>query len=362
MVRAKADIEEYDDNGREAIIITELPYQVNKARLIERIADLVRGKLIEGISELRDESDKDGMRVVIELKRDEIAEVVLNNLYKQTPMESVFGINMVALLDGQPRLLNLKEMIDAFVRHRREVVTRRTVYDLRKARERAHMLEGLAVALANIDEVIALIKASPSPAEAKAGAGRRTWSGGVVPEMLERAGAINARPDGLEEALGLHGGTYRLSESQAQAILDLRLHRLTGLEQDKILDEYGELLDIIRDLSRHPRATGAPAAGDPRRTDPDPRPVRRRAPHAHRARRVRPDDRRPDHAAGRRRDACRTAATRRRSRSASTVRRGAAVADVRPRRSRTRISSTSCSSRTRTTRCCASRAAASSTG
>jgi DNA gyrase subunit A len=248
VVRAKADIEEYDDNGREAIIITELPYQVNKARLLERIADLVRGKLIEGISELRDESDKDGMRVVIELKRNENAEIVLNNLYKQTPMESVFGVNMVALIDGQPRLLNLKEIIDAFVRHRREIVTRRTVYDLRKARERAHLLEGLAVALANIDEVIALIKASGSPAEAKAALVARTWSGGVVPEMLERAGAVSARPEGLEEALGLHDGMYLLSESQAQAILDLRLHRLTGLEQDKILEEYGELLEVIRDL------------------------------------------------------------------------------------------------------------------
>lgn len=248
-MRAKADIEEIDDNGREAIIITELPYQVNKARLIERIADLVRGKLIEGISELRDESDKDGMRVVIELKRNENAEIVLNNLYKQTPMESVFGVNMVALLDGQPRLLNLKEMIEAFVRHRREVVTRRTVYDLRKARERGHILEGLAVALANIDEVIALIKASPSPAEAKAALLGREWRGGAVPEMLARAGDVSARPEGLEAALGLHGGIYRLSETQAQAILDLRLHRLTGLEQDKILAEYAELLDLIRDLT-----------------------------------------------------------------------------------------------------------------
>jgi DNA gyrase subunit A len=248
VVRARAEIEEYD-NGREAIIVTELPYQVNKARLLERIADLVRGKLIDGISELRDESDKDGMRVVIELKRDANGEVVLNNLYKQTPMESVFGVNMVALLDGQPRLLNLKEMIEAFVRHRREVVTRRTVYDLRKARERGHILEGLAVALANIDEVIALIKASPSAAEAKVGLMAREWHGGAVPEMLARAGDVSARPEGLEAALGLHGGVYRLSETQAQAILDLRLHRLTGLEQDKILAEYAELLDVIRDLT-----------------------------------------------------------------------------------------------------------------
>jgi DNA gyrase subunit A len=248
VVRARADIEEYD-NGREAIIVTELPYQVNKARLLERIADLVRSKQIDGISELRDESDKDGMRVVIELKRDANAEIVLNNLFKQTPMESVFGVNMVALLDGQPRLLNLKEMIEAFVRHRREVVTRRTVYDLRKARERGHILEGLAVALANIDEVIALIKASPTPAEAKAGLMSREWRGGAVPEMLARAGEVSARPDGLDASLGLHGATYRLSEAQAQAILDLRLHRLTGLEQDKIIAEFGELLDTIRDLS-----------------------------------------------------------------------------------------------------------------
>ncbi|MEI2791111.1 MAG: DNA gyrase subunit A [Steroidobacteraceae bacterium] len=249
VVRARAEIEEYDDAGREAIIVTELPYQVNKARLLERIADLVRGKLLEGISELRDESDKDGMRVVIELKRNENAEIVLNNLYKQTPMESVFGVNMVALLDGQPRLLNLKDMIEAFVRHRREVVTRRTVFDLRKARDRGHILEGLAVALANIDEIIALIKASPTPPEAKAALVAREWRGGAVPEMLARAGDVSARPAGLEAALGLHGALYRLSETQAQAILDLRLHRLTGLEQDKILAEYAELLETIRDLS-----------------------------------------------------------------------------------------------------------------
>ena len=248
VVRARTEIEEIDDNGREAIIVTELPYQVNKARLLERIADLVRGKLIEGISELRDESDKDGMRVVIELKRGENADIVLNNLYKQTPMESVFGVNMVALADGQPKLMNLKDLIEAFIRHRREVVTRRTVYELRKARERGHILEGLAIALANIDEVIALIKASPSPADAKAGLLARTWTSGVVPAMLERAGAIQTRPDGLASEFGLHASGYRLSEAQAQAILDLRLHRLTGLEQDKILAEYGELLELIRDL------------------------------------------------------------------------------------------------------------------
>jgi DNA gyrase subunit A len=248
VVRARADIEEIDDNGREAIIVSELPYQVNKARLLERIADLVRGKLIEGISELRDESDKDGMRVVIELKRGENADIVLNNLYKQTPMESVFGVNMVALQDGQPKLMNLKDFIEAFIRHRREVVTRRTVFELRKARERGHILEGLAIALANIDEVIALIKASPTPAEAKAGLLARTWTSGVVPAMLERAGAIQTRPEGLAAEYGLHAQGYRLSEAQAQAILDLRLHRLTGLEQDKILAEYAELLELIRDL------------------------------------------------------------------------------------------------------------------
>ena len=249
LVRAKTEVEEIDDHGREAIIVTELPYQVNKARLLERIADLVRGKLIEGISELRDESDKDGMRVVIELKRGESADIVLNNLYKQTPMESVFGINMVALQDGQPKLMNLKDFIEAFIRHRREVVTRRTVYDLRKARERGHILEGLAIALANIDEVIALIKASPSSAEAKVALMARAWGPGAVPEMLARAGSIQTRPDGLADDVGLRDNGYRLSEAQAQAILDLRLHRLTGLEQEKILAEYAELLELIRDLS-----------------------------------------------------------------------------------------------------------------
>jgi DNA gyrase subunit A len=239
-IRGRTQIEELDKGGRQAIIITELPYQVNKARLIERIADLVREKQIEGIASdgLRDESDKDGMRVVIELKRGEVAEVVLNNLYAQTPLETVFGINMVALQDGQPKLMGLKDMLDAFIRHRREVVTRRTIYDLRKARERAHVLEGLAVALANIDEIIALIKASPATAEAKAALLAKTWVSGSVPKMLERAGAISSRPDGLAEGLGLVADGYRLSDTQAQAILDMRLNRLTGLEQDKILAEY----------------------------------------------------------------------------------------------------------------------------
>jgi DNA gyrase subunit A len=249
-VRARTTIEE-DDKGRQAIIITELPYQVNKARLLERIAELVREKIIDGIASdgLRDESDKDGMRIVVELKRGEVADIVLNNLFKHTPMESVFGINMVALQDGQPKLFNLKEMIEQFVRHRREVVTRRTVYDLRKARERAHILEGQAVALANIDEVIALIKASPGPAEAKVALMNRVWPAGAVPQMLSRAGEVVTRPDDLPDEFGLKAEGYRLSEVQAQAILDLRLHRLTALEQDKIVTEFQELLEQIRDLS-----------------------------------------------------------------------------------------------------------------
>jgi DNA gyrase subunit A len=249
-VRARTHIEDVGKGDRQAIIITELPYQVNKAKLIERIADLVRDKLIDGIASdgLRDESDKDGMRVVIELKRGEVPEILLNNLFAQTQMEQVFGINMVALVDAQPRLLSLKDMLDAFLRHRREVVTRRTVYDLRKARERGHVLEGLAVALANIDEMIAAIKASPGPAEARNALISRTWSSGAVPEMLARAGSISTRPDGETTPLGLVPGGYRLTEIQAQAILDMRLNRLTGLERDKIVAEYQELLVLIRDL------------------------------------------------------------------------------------------------------------------
>ncbi|MGE0079910.1 MAG: DNA gyrase subunit A [Thiohalomonadaceae bacterium] len=245
-VRARAEVEE--EGGRHRIVVTELPYQVNKARLLERIAELVKEKKIEGISELRDESDKDGMRMVIELKRGEVPEVLLNNLYQHTAMQSVFGINMVALVDAQPRLLNLKQVLEAFLRHRREVVTRRTIFELRKARERAHVLEGLAVALANIDPIIELIKASPTPAEAKAGLLAGAWEPGVVLDMLSRAGAENSRPDGLSRDLGLVDGRYKLSEAQAQAILDLRLHRLTGLEQDKIIDEYRQILDTIADL------------------------------------------------------------------------------------------------------------------
>ncbi|MET0291987.1 MAG: DNA gyrase subunit A, partial [Steroidobacteraceae bacterium] len=249
-IRARTHFEEIDPKStRQAIIVTELPYQVNKARLLERIADLVRNKDIEGISELRDESDKDGMRVVIELKRGEVAEIVLNNLFAQTPLETVFGINMVALQDGQPRLLSLKEMLEAFLRHRREIITRRTIYDLRKARERAHVLEGLAVALANIDEIIALIKASPSANEARVALMSKRWPAGAVPKMLERVGVTASRPDGIAAEAGLQGEFYVLSETQAQAILDMRLNRLTGLEQDKIIAEYVGLLDVIADLS-----------------------------------------------------------------------------------------------------------------
>ncbi|MGB0847010.1 MAG: DNA gyrase subunit A [Thiolinea sp.] len=247
-VRARAEVEVNEKTGKETIIVHELPYQVNKARLMEKIAELVKDKKIEGISEMRDESDKDGMRMVIEIKRNESGEVVLNNLYKQTQMQSVFGINMVALLDGQPRLLNLHQVLEAFLRHRREVVTRRTIYNLRKARERAHILEGLAVALSNIDEIIALIKNAPTPADAKAGLISRGWNPGIVSEMLTRAGADACRPDGLGADFGLRDGKYWLSEAQAQAILELRLHRLTGLEKDKILNEYRELLSRIEDL------------------------------------------------------------------------------------------------------------------
>jgi DNA gyrase subunit A len=243
-VRARTHVES-DDRGREAIIITELPYQVNKARLIEKIAELVREKKLEGISELRDESDKDGMRVVIELRRGEMSEVVLNNLYKQTPLQSVFGINMVGLVDGQPRLLTLKELLEAFLRHRREVVTRRTLFELRKARERAHVLEGQMVALANIDAVIELIKTSPAPADARTRLTERLWPPGAVVGMLERAGAESTRPEDLTEACGLETGGYRMSSTQAQAILELRLQRLTGLEQDKIAGEYAELIESI---------------------------------------------------------------------------------------------------------------------
>ncbi|MCW8905573.1 DNA gyrase subunit A [Sedimenticola sp.] len=247
-VRARTEIETNDKTGRQTIVVHELPYQVNKARLLEKIAELVKEKRIEGISELRDESDKDGMRMVIELRRGEVAEVVLNNLYQHTQMQNVFGINMVSLVDGQPRLLNLKQMLEYFIRHRREVVTRRTLFELRKARDRAHVLEGLAVALANIDEVIKLIREAASPADAKRELLARQWKSGAVEAMLERAGSDASRPQGLPAEFGLSEQGYRLTETQAQAILDLRLHRLTGLEQDKILSEYSEIIGKIKDL------------------------------------------------------------------------------------------------------------------
>ena len=247
-VRARAEVITDEAKGKDTIIIHEIPYQLNKARLIERIAELVKEKKIEGITELRDESDKDGLRVVIELRRGEMGDVVLNNLYSQTQLQSVVGINMVALVDGQPKLLNLRDMIEAFVRHRREVVTRRTVYLLRKARERGHVLEGLAIALANIDEIIELIKNSPTSAEAKERLIAKNWTPGDVMAMLERAGADACRPDELEAHFGLREGQYYLSPAQAQAILDLRLHRLTGLEHEKLLQEYADKLAEIADF------------------------------------------------------------------------------------------------------------------
>ncbi len=247
-VRARTRIETDKATGRQTILIDELPYQVNKARLLEKIAELVKDKKIEGITELRDESDKDGMRVVIELRRGEMAEIVLNNLFQHTQMQSVFGINMVALVDGQPRTLNLKQFLEYFLRHRREVVTRRTLYELRKARDRAHILEGLAVALANIDEVIALIRAASSPAAAKADLVARTWRSGAVEAMLGKAGAQASRPEDIAPEFGLLEEGYRLTETQAQAILDLRLQKLTGLEQEKIIQEYSDILERIREL------------------------------------------------------------------------------------------------------------------
>jgi len=248
VMRARCGFETDERTGKTSIIVNELPYQVNKARLLEKIAELVKERRIEGVTELRDESDKDGIRMVIELRRGEVPEVVLNNLYQHTQLETVFGINMVALHEGQPRQHTLKGVLEAFLRHRREVVTRRTVHELRKARDRAHVLEGLAVALANIDEVITLIKASPGPADARQALVSRSWAPGVVSDMLARAGAEASRPEGLGTDVGLVAGRYRLTETQAQAILDLRLHRLTGLEQDKIVDEYREILETIEKL------------------------------------------------------------------------------------------------------------------
>ncbi|MDH2201750.1 DNA gyrase subunit A [Ectopseudomonas oleovorans] len=250
-VRARVEVEDIDKvGGRQQLVVTELPYQLNKARLIEKIAELVKEKKIEGITELRDESDKDGMRVVIELRRGEVPDVVLNNLYAQTQMQSVFGINVVALVDGQPKIMNLKDMLEVFIRHRREVVTRRTVYELRKARERGHILEGQAVALSNIDPVIELIKASPTPAEAKERLIATAWESSAVEAMVERAGADSCRPEGLDAQFGLRDGKYYLSPEQAQAILELRLHRLTGLEHEKLLAEYQEILGLIGELIR----------------------------------------------------------------------------------------------------------------
>lgn len=249
VMRGRIHFEDMDKSGgRQALIVDELPYQVNKKTFVEKIAELVNEKKIEGISDLRDESDKSGMRVVIELKRGEIGEVVLNNLYKQTQLQDTFGMNMVALLDGQPRLLNLKQMLEAFLRHRREVITRRTVFELKKARARGHVLEGLAVALANVDEMIALIKAAPTPPEAKVDLMAKTWHSTVVEEMLKRAAMEASRPEGLSVDFGLTPKGYRLSDVQAQEILQMRLQRLTGLEQDKIVSEYKEVMDEIADL------------------------------------------------------------------------------------------------------------------
>jgi DNA gyrase subunit A len=247
-VRGRVHVETDEKSGQETLVVSELPYQVNKARLLEKIAELVKDKKLTGIRELRDESDKDGMRMVIELRRGEVADVIINNLYQQTQLQNVFGINIVALDGGQPRILKLKDMLEAFIQHRRVVVTRRTVFDLRKARARAHILEGLAVALANIDPIIAMIKASPSPSEAKQKLLGQKWQPGVVVDMLKRAGADASRPDDLPVNLGFIDNTYYLSEIQAQAILDLRLQKLTGLEQDKILTEYEEILLKIIDL------------------------------------------------------------------------------------------------------------------
>ena len=252
VLRARTHIEDLEKGGRQAIIVDEIPYQVNKSTLLSRIGELVREKKLDGIADLRDESDKSGMRVVIELKRGEVTEIVLNNLFKLTQLQDSFGMNMVALVDGQPRLLNLKQFLEYFLQHRREVVVRRTRYELKKARERGHILEGLAVALSNVDEIIALIKAAPSPADAKAGLMGRIWRSGVVESMLQRAAADAARPEGLAPQFGWQGGVktpgYKLSDAQAQAILELRLQRLTGLEQDKITAEYREVMEQIVEL------------------------------------------------------------------------------------------------------------------
>ena len=248
-IRGKVDIEPIGKKNREAIIVKELPYQVNKARLIEKIAELVRDKKIEGITELRDESDKDGMRIVIELRQGEIVDVVLINLYKQTSLQTVFGINMVALHDGQPKLLNLKQVLEAFISHRREVVTRRTIYDLNKARDRAHILEGQAVALSNIDAVIKLIKSSPTPVDAREALLKKSWKPGAVKKMLKNSGNTETSPKNIAGSFGMSPKGYKLSPVQAQASLDLRLHRLTGLEQEKIIEEYKKVLELINEYT-----------------------------------------------------------------------------------------------------------------
>ncbi len=246
-IRARTEIEDIDSN-KQRIVVTELPYQVNKARLMEKIAELVKEKKIEGITELRDESDKDGMRMVIELRRGEVPEVTLNNLFKQTQMQSVFGINIVALVDNQPKTLNLKQLLECFIRHRRDVVTRRTLFELKKARGRAHILEGLAIALANINEVIALIKAAPSPADARRELSDIEWKPGIVDKMLKTGGSDVSRPEELSNEFGMHDDKYKLTQIQAQAILDLRLQKLTGLEQEKIIEEFKEILKKIESL------------------------------------------------------------------------------------------------------------------
>ena len=248
VMRGRTHVEKLDKGNREALIVDELPYQVNKKTFIEKIAELVNDKKIEGISDLRDESDKSGMRVVIELKRGENPDVILNNLYKQTQLQDSFGMNMVALIDGQPKLLNLKQILDAFLRHRREVTTRKTVFELRKARERGHMLEGLAVALANVDEMIKIIKAAPTPPDAKRELIARTWKSSVVEAMLNGAAMEFSRPEGLSKEFGLTDSGYKLSDVQAQEILQLRLQRLTGLEQEKIVNEYKEIMNVITDF------------------------------------------------------------------------------------------------------------------
>ncbi len=322
-MRARAEIEVNEDTGREAIVVTEIPYQVNKARLIEKIAELVKEKKLEGITELRDESDKDGMRIYIEIKRGDSADVVLNNLYQQTQMESVFGINMVALVDGRPQLLNLKQILEAFVRHRREVVTRRTIFELRKARARAHILEGLTVALANIDEMIELIKTSANPQEARDRMLARTWEPGLVGALLAATGSEASRPEDLPKGVGLlEDNRYQLTDIQATQILEMRLHRLTGLEQEKLTDEYKLLLETIRGLIEILEDPDVLLERDPHRTAQRQGRIRRRAPQRDPPQRGGSRHPRPDRAGRRGGDAvarrlCQAPAGQRLSRAAS---------------------------------------------